>query len=334
MKSVTIRDVAAATGTSSATVSRALQDKPGVSDELRAKLKAAAARLKYVPRSVVKPASIMVLVFPAHYIREGSLVYARGIEVLYQRTADSAMFLTTQSDHPAEFKALQRAVNEPDASILVYFCAEPSPAVVELAAKRGLPIVLIHRYIAGPNISSFTVNDVHGGALVAEHFLAMGRKNSVFLLPEVNVKHYAAEQRFKGFHERMTAGGGSVKTVVSPRLALNLRIDYVKEKAGDFDSLFAYSDLEAKEFVEAGQLSGVRIPEEVSVVGYNNSHHVEETNPNLSSVYWPIEKVCHCVMDHIERYINGQGDVFPIQLSIQPQLIVRGSSCGQERTQQ
>ena len=114
--------------------------------------------------------------------------------------------------------------------------------------------------------------------------------------------------------------------VTMPKAPLEERIRYVQKQGGDFNAVFAYSDLQAREFAEGAALVGLRIPEEVSLVGYNNSNHVGVTTPELSSVYWPIDKLCHMVMDHVERYVAGRYDVFPIQVSVRPRLIIRGSS--------
>lgn len=326
MRQVTIKDVAAATGTSTATVSRALQDKPGVSEELRAKLKQVAAQLNYVSRNSSKQARTLLLVFPAQYFQQGSIIYGRGVEVLFQRTAKAGIMMTSLSDDAAELATLQRVITDQDVSVLTYFCTEPDPSVVDIAVKRGLPIVLIHRHDKGPNTSSFVVNDYLGGLQVADHFYQTDRRECIFVVPTVDQHKYSTQQRYAGFRDRMLSYGLTVKFVAIPQLSLSERIPYLKEKAGDFDALFAYSDLQAREFIEASKLHGIRIPEDVSVVGYNNSHHVTTTDPQLSSVHWPIDKVCHCVMDHIERYAGGQKDAFPIHLAIDPELIIRGSS--------
>jgi len=326
MKKVTIRDIAAATGTSIATVSRALQGKPGVSEELRERLKEVAARLNYVPRPTVKPGSIMMLVFPSHYLREGSHVFGRGVEVLYDRAAEAKMLVMTQTDHDAEVEACKKILKEQDVSVLIYFCGVPRDEIVEVATKQGTEVIVIHRQVDNPYISTFISDDYYGGQLVAEHFLATGRRKAIYLVPEDTKGCYSARERFAGFSDRMLQAGAEVQMVTMPKAPLEERIRYVQKQGGDFNAVFAYSDLQAREFAEGAALVGLRIPEEVSLVGYNNSNHVGVTTPELSSVYWPIDKLCHMVMDHVERYVAGRYDVFPIQVSVRPRLIIRGSS--------
>jgi DNA-binding LacI/PurR family transcriptional regulator len=232
----------------------------------------------------------------------------------------------TQTEHEDEHKARVRMIRDEDISCLICFCAVPHEEIVDLASKRGIPIVLIHRESNDSRLSTFVSDDYYGGRLVAKHFLNSGRNSIVYIYSE-DKSDYPANVRYEGLADGVEEAGLKVQKVMLPRrLPIEERFAYVKCSVGICDAVFAYSDLEAKEFLEGAKYAGVSIPEQISVVGYNNSDLVLETNPNLSSVYWAIDKLCHLAIDCIERYVSGQFDAFPVNVRILPRLHIRDSS--------
>jgi DNA-binding LacI/PurR family transcriptional regulator len=193
-----------------------------------------------------------------------------------------------------------------------------------LAAQR-VPIVVWGTQIPQQLYCTVGGDNVAGGQLATRHLLDLGWRRIVFVgdpqLPEV-------AHRFRGYEEALRARG----LAVDPQLLVKVPFDANEARAGitrlcergtAFDAVFACSDVLASAAMQALHLFGRQVPEQVSVVGYDDIEWASHSNPPLTTVRQPIATAGVELVDALLRTIDG-ASVPPRALPVE--LVVRASS--------
>ncbi|MET0331058.1 MAG: LacI family DNA-binding transcriptional regulator [Dyella sp.] len=279
-------DLAALAGVSKITVSRALSDSPLVNRETRERLQALARehgyklnvsarnlrlRRSYTVAVIVemKPSSDRTMFDPY------PLVLLGGISQELTAAGYSVLLTTRQGASAAAVQA---------ADGLILLGQGPRQDAVRRFDKLGLPMVVwgaqgqadAHVVVGSDNRA--------GGVAVAEHFLAQGRRHPVFV---GNPSHPEILERLNGFVDALAAQGVKPLLIRRDEFTLASGIDAVDSLAArkvTFDALFACSDLLAMGAIRALDALGRSVPQQVSVVGYDDMPLAASFMPPLSSV--------------------------------------------------
>ncbi|MCU0789905.1 MAG: substrate-binding domain-containing protein, partial [Nitratireductor sp.] len=204
---VTSFDVAALAGVSQSAVSRAFTPGSSIAEDKRQRILDAARKLNYVPNSIAsslttKRTNIVAVIlgnlgnpFYVHVLREFiEELQARGRQILTFTVENGA-----DSDD-----ALMRVLRyQVDGIILT--SAQLSTRMTSICHDRGIPIVLFNRYIPGSDASGVRCDNVGGGRLMAEAFLAAGART--FAMIKGDPKGTTSQDRVRGFTERLLEGG-------------------------------------------------------------------------------------------------------------------------------
>jgi DNA-binding LacI/PurR family transcriptional regulator len=279
-------DLAALAGVSKITVSRALSDSPLVNRETRERLQALARehgyklnvsarnlrlRRSYTVAVIVemKPSSDRTMFDPY------PLVLLGGISQELTAAGYSVLLTTRQGASAAAVQA---------ADGLILLGQGPRQDAVRRFDKLGLPMVVwgaqgqadAHVVVGSDNRA--------GGMAVAEHFIAQGRRHPVFV---GNPSHPEILERLNGFVDALAAHGIKPLLIRRDEFTLASGIDAVDSLAARevaFDALFACSDLLAMGAIRALETLGRSVPQQVSVVGYDDMPLAASFLPPLSSV--------------------------------------------------
>lgn len=194
----------------------------------------------------------------------------------------------------------------------------------ELAARRT-PIVVWGAQLPQQLYCTVGGDNLAGGALATQHLLDLGRRRIVFIgdprLPEVTHRH-------RGYVDRLQSAG----IAPDPRLLVNVPFDANQARAGltrlcesgiEFDAIFACSDVLASASMQVLQLFNLRVPSDVSVVGYDDIEWASHANPPLTTVRQPIATAGAELVDALLRIVAGE-DVPPRTLPVE--LVVRAST--------
>ena len=279
-------DLAALAGVSKITISRALSDSPLVNRETRERLQALARehgyklnvsarnlrlRRSYTVAVIVemKPSSDRTMFDPY------PLVLLGGISQELTAAGYSVLLTTRQGASAAAVQA---------ADGLILLGQGPRQDAVRRFDKLGLPMVVwgaqgqadAHVVVGSDNRA--------GGVAVAEHFIAQGRQHPVFV---GNPSHPEILERLNGFVDALAAHGIKPLLIRRDEFTLASGIDAVDSLAArgvPFDALFACSDLLAMGAIRALEALGRSVPQQVSVVGYDDMPLAASFLPPLSSV--------------------------------------------------
>lgn len=269
----TIRDIAAAAGVSIGTVSRALKNQRGLSDETRRLVRRVARELGY-DDTRLRLGSARRLVFLVHRHHSAFATNPFFSDVLHgveQACRAYGAVPTLLSTGPAEPVRDQLRLHEPDALLCAgYFEAE----LLTLLAGLELPMALVDFWMPGiPSVNP----DNHDGALRAvRHLLARGRRRIAYL--GGSLAHFSIRERERGYRralfEAAVLADPDLDVVAPPGLATDTGAEaamrQLLHRRERPDAVFAYNDAAAIAAMKVVLAAGLRVPEDIAFVGFDD----------------------------------------------------------------
>lgn len=301
----TLEDVARVAGVSRATVSRVVNGQRRVAADIQAVVREAIATTGYVPnlaaRSLVTRRTGAVIVVVSGVEEQGSpstidfadpffgRVVGGMLRALRPHDVDPILMLAeTDSDRARVISSLRNG-NADGALVVSTRGDDPMP---RLLVEAGLPAVVFARPGRPIPLSFVDVANRDGALLAAEHLVARGCRHVAAISGPLDVP--SAQDRLSGFQDAMARHGQAFVPTVGGNFTYesgvaamtSLLADY-----GDVDGVFASNDLMALGAIEALQDAGRRVPDDVRVVGFDDSSVGALSRPALTSVRQPIEEM-------------------------------------------
>ncbi|MBV9880190.1 MAG: LacI family DNA-binding transcriptional regulator [Gemmatirosa sp.] len=334
--SATIRDVARLAGVSVATVSRALTGSGPVSGDTRARIVAAAEELRYTPnasaRSLVSSRTSTVgFLLPDLYGEFFSEVI-RGADLAARAHGYHLLVSSTHGGRDEAEAALHAMRGRVDGLLVM----APDPGAAALAADlpRSVPVVLLNGPARLTGADAVAVDSYGGARAMVRHLLAIGHRRIAYVAgPESN--HDAAERR-RGWRTALRAGG------IVPARDWELPGDFTEDGgyaaarrllaasgAGTArpTAIFAANDVMAIGAISAVGEAGLRVPEDVAVVGFDDIPMARYVNPPLTSVHVAIHELGARAVARLILAMSGGATHRPYRELIAATLVVR-ASCG------
>jgi DNA-binding LacI/PurR family transcriptional regulator len=325
----TMVDVARLAGLSHQTVSRVFNDLPGVRPETRVRVLEAAKQLHYrrniFARALVTSRTRMLGVVAfgtSWYGPAGTLL---GIQ---QAAREAKYFVTVVNVDDITGGAVKEALHvldeySPDGLIVLTLKRSVSEALREMAL--GTPTVAIEIGEGTPDVPVVCVDQEQGARLATEHLLGLGHRTVHHLAGPVG--WLEAEGRLAGWRSSLEDAGAPIPPVVRGEwTSLSGYEAGIKLlERSDVTAVFAANDQMALGLLMACRETGVRVPEDVSVVGFDCMPESEFFAPPLTTVLQDFQTVgrmsIRLLLDMIERGTS------PVpRLAIAPSLVVRSSS--------
>jgi DNA-binding LacI/PurR family transcriptional regulator len=287
---VSIVDVALRAGVSPTTVSHALSGRRKVSAEVHSKVLQAAAALHYTPSRFAQSLAqgrtkILGLVVP-DINNTFFAQLAQGVERTAIASGYNVLLSTTGFDHTREAYALEMIRSKAVDGIIYAAGAPPSTAeLVRLSAE--VPMVLVDEELPGVQLPSFVSNNQEGGKLAADHLVALGHNRALIL--DAGSSLASSQLRVKGFQGRWLSD--SSKSVVRATggftyegggQAIRPLLEDIRR--ADITAVFATNDLMALGAIEEMRHAGIRVPSQVSVVGFDDTVMGFVVRPGLTTV--------------------------------------------------
>lgn len=196
-------------------------------------------------------------------------------------------------------------------------------ATIDRVAARYLPLVVWGAKLAEQAHCTVGSNNWQGGLLAARHLLSQGRRRLLFL---GNIKLPEPRLRYEGFAAALKGadidGYDALSVPLTAEGTYPVICDYLSANPAP-DGVFAASDIIAMSAIRALVERGARVPEGVSVVGYDDVSIAAHTSPPLSTVAQDIERGAGLIVDLLFKRMSG---ITTESVVMDPQLIVRGSS--------
>ena len=336
-RGTTLEEVARVAGVSRATVSRVVNGNPKVNADARRSVERAVERLGYIPnpaaRSLVtrRSQSIgLVIAEPAGRLFEDPFFprLLRGIGAALSSRDLQLVLLMPQSAGEETRAERYLTAGHVDGALLVSLHGnDPLPAAV---ARRGVPVVVGGRPPRGAQVSYVDVDNVQGARTAVEHLIATGRRVIGTIAGPQDMP--PGEDRLTGYREALESAGTArdAKLVSDGDFTQQGGAEATRRLLAarpDLDAIFVASDLMATGTIQVLRAAGRRIPDDVAVVGFDDSAITETMDPPLTSVRQPIEEMGREMVRLLVEHLAEPGSV-PRTVILATQLVRRRSSEG------
>lgn len=334
-KQATIKDIARAIGVSPSTVSRALNDHPAISKLTKEKIKAKAKELKYEPNIVAlslknsSTKTIGVVIPELIHFFFSSVI--SGIEEVAYDNGYTVMVCQSNESHEKEVKDVMALLSHRVDGLLISQAKEIlNNDHYEEIQSRGVPLVFFDRKPDDIVAPSIIIDDASAAFEATQHLIEKGARSIIHLGNNLNMP--ISKSRVAGYKSALTKNGLNIDA--------SMIIDCPENEQGNsyqkmlsllksgikIDAIFASNDLLAIGAIKALKQFGLRIPEDVAVVGFGNWQFCDMVDPTLTSVDQPGRSMGKSAMERLLKMISDDEEKGNDVITLETKLIARDSS--------
>lgn len=305
----TLKDVARETGLTVTTVSRVLNNRGYISEETRQKVYDAMKKLNYRPnevaRSLTKKSTNTIGVIVPHIRHPYFSELISNLENEASKRGYKIILCNSQEKVNKEREYLEMCSRNRVAGIVL---CSASVAVEEFDGSN-IPLITIERYIEN-GTAEIECDNRQGGKLAAEHLIECGCRNLLHI-SGVFETAMPADERANGFIE-VCEKAGVVHTEIATNSYQYNNLEYhdLLEEAiltnRDIDGIFASSDLIAAQVLQVCAKLGIRVPEDIKLVGFDDVNISSVTTPRITTIHQPIKEIAELTMDLLVSAEEGK----------------------------
>jgi LacI family transcriptional regulator len=329
---LTIRQVADLAGVSTATVSRVINGRTEVSDRAREAVLRVVREHGYSTNRTARGLSagrtgLVGVTTPVVHHSYFAVILDGAGEALYEQDM-RIVLCPTLHEHEREVTLLDRLMHgTTDGALLML----PSESSTELKAltERGYPFVVIDPMEPlDEGIASVAAANASGAKAATEHLLALGHVHIGAIIGPPS--WLASRERVNGFHAALAGAG------IAPDRSLEIPSDF--EIGGGYaaaaklldrpdrpTAIFGFNDNIAIGVIRAARERGIRIPEDISLVGFDDAEEAMLVTPTLTTVRQPLQEMGRMGVSLLSRLLEGQA-VEALRVELATKLVVREST--------
>ena len=330
----TLRDVARRAGVATSTISRYLNGSLELPSPTRDRVQAAIAELNYRPNALARSlqagrSHILGLIVPDLSNPFFTSVADAAAAAAY-REAYSILLCATGNDPKREEHYVNLlAAGQLDG--LIYLGAHRRNSALATIKRKELPIIVVDEEIEGVAGGRLFVDNRRGGYLATEHLLHLGHRNIAFIGGEADL--LTTVERRRGYEDALLERG----------LALQRKQMFLGEYTTEFGAraarellaevrptgIFAASDVVAIGVLQAARQLGLIIPEDLSLVGFDDIPMAEMLAPPLTTIWQPAEDLGRTAVSMLVRHVRDRAPLVRDTLGVR--LRIRGSTLQPKR---
>jgi DNA-binding LacI/PurR family transcriptional regulator len=335
LRQPSIKDIARLARVSHPTVSRALQNSPLVNQATAAKIRkiaeAAGYRASAVARGLVtrRTRTIGLVVTTVADPFASEVVY--GIEQAANDRGYAVFLADSNADAERERKVVQELAERRVDGIIVTSSRVGSD-YLPMLAELNVPMVLVNDQYPGEFVHSVMIANQEGSRAATEHLIELGHRRIGYVGDRSG--YQSDTERLAGYKQALAeagikfAGELAVEGDGRPEGAIAV-VDGLLRLADPPTAVCCYNDMTALGAMRAIRARGIRVPEDVSVTGFDDLFFAEYLEPQLTTVRQPMRRMGEMAMENLFKLMSGGDSV--AQVRVETELIVRGST-GKVRT--
>nr|WP_245598477.1 LacI family DNA-binding transcriptional regulator [Glycomyces arizonensis] len=323
----TMADVAAKVGVSRALVSLVFRGQPGASPQTRERVFAAAAELGYRPDMAARllargRSKVLGVLFTArnpYHVDLVEAIYPAAEELGYDLVLSAAV--PTRDEH----KAIEALIGHRSEALLL--CGPTIPDADVTAIARRIPTVVVGRHLPGAPLDVVTSYDRPGARSVIDYLVGLGHRDIVHVsggsrpgAPERR-RAYRDAMRSHGLADRIRVIAGNHTEEAGSEAARAM----LAEGRPLPTAVFASNDQCAIGLLDVFTRAGVKVPEQVSIVGYDDSHIAGLSHIDLTTVRQDVPRLAHLAVRAADEQLRGAREA-GAYLKLESKLLVRGTS--------
>ncbi|MEC3918864.1 LacI family DNA-binding transcriptional regulator [Nocardia sp. CDC160] len=325
----TMEDVAARAGVSRALVSLVMRNSPKVSEHRRRAVLAAAAELGYQPhamaRSLASRTSNIVGVMVSDLRNPFFADVVEGMDEAAQEAGLELILNTGRRSATRERTALESLLAFRPGGIILLSPVLPAAAIRDAASR--CPIVLVSRTSTSPAVDTVNDDGELGAALAVDHLVALGHRRIVHL---DGGAAFAAPPRRKGYTAAMTRYGLEPMVIPSEHTdeagaAAVRKLLNIFSPSNFPTALVCGNDFNAVGAMAALEEAGLRVPDDVSVVGYDNTSLAALRHVALTTIDQPRKRIGALAVEALNERLRAER-TDPLRKRLEPSLVVRSTT--------
>lgn len=338
MKRTTIKDIAAYTGMSITTVSLVLNDRPSkISEETKKRVIEAARKLNYSPNQlavglITRKTKMLGLIVPDISNVFFSML-AKGVESFCQQEGWSVLLCNSGNTCSRDMDLINMLADR-GAEGIVYCMSddcneEKAKETYGLFRKKNVPYIEIDS-VFDPMTAKYNVyfENKTGGYLATKYLIQHGHRKIACITGPTGLESPGiVSGRMEGYKSALAEAGIPLdpSLMVTGDYSMESGFRAVEELCGkDFTALFAFNDMMALGALKAFRERGIRIPDDISMVGYDDIPMCELLEVPLTSIKQPIYEMGKAAAKNLIEYIHT-GDDLPVSIGFKPVLMERKS---------
>ena len=330
---VTIKDIARYAKVSKSTVSRVLNNVQTVSESARGRIRVAMHALNYKPSATARNLALRrsdTIALVVQDIRNPYFSVASWYAERFLKTHGFHMVVfNADNESDREREILETAVSLRVGGVLCVGGNRDQTNLVNFHSKNDLPIVLVDREVHGYDIPAINLDNHAGGFSATDFLFSLGHRSILFVTSDFND---AEKHRREGFYESLHKHG--IPREAGPLFCQSEE----KWSQGSYEELeaffadgrmptavFASNDLKAMHIIRFLHQKGISVPEEISVIGFDDVPFSSLMVPSLSTMRQPQQEMISAGISVLTSLIRGQ-EVISAQRLLQPELVQREST--------
>ena len=330
LRQPSIKDIARLARVSHPTVSRALQNSPLVNAKTAEKIRRIARESGYrasaVARGLVTRRTRTIGLAVTSVSDPFTSQVVSGIE---QAASDHGycVFLADSNADPDREKKIVQSFAERRVDGIIVTSSRVGALYLPLLSEMMVPIVLLNDQYPGAFVHSVMICNQEGTRAVAEHLLGLGHRRIAYIGDQFG--YQSDTERHAGYREALDAAG------IPPLPELVVQGDGKPEAAvrameqllalGDPPTaVCCYNDMTALGAMRAIRMRGLRVPEDISIAGFDDLFVASYTDPPLTTVRQPMRRMGQLAMENLIKLMSGEESA--VRIKIRPELIVREST--------
>lgn len=331
-KHTSLKDIARVLGVSIPTVSRALKDSPEISRELCAKAKELAKEMNYRPNpfalSLRKNAPRIIGVVVPDIVTHFFSSILNGIENMAVRNGYFVIITTSHESFENEKRNIENLVNMRVEGIIACLSQETTDYSHLTALKDiNMPLILFDRVCLTDQFSTVVADGEQSAQIATQHLLDNGSKRVAFIGGANHLD--IVKKRKHGYLEALRNN----HIPIEKELVVCRKIDYDEGKIATEtllslpnppDAILAMNDTLAFAAIEVIKSHGLRIPQDIAIIGYTDEQHANYIEPKLSAISHQTYKMGETACQLLIEQTKGNKDIK--QVMVPTQLQVRESS--------
>ncbi len=332
MNRITIKDIAKKAGVSIATVSHVINKTRYVSDELKSKVYTAMEEADYHPNVMAgslrrKKTKTIGLIVPDN-ANPFYAELAKAIENILFSYDFSLMLCNSEHNLEKELKYITVLRAKRVDGIIVIPAGSKADHINKLV-ESGLPVITLDRPVSHLLADSVLIDHFQGIFDATEYLIKLGHERIAYIDKPFDLPHKFA--RLKGFHKALKQHKitfyENLYTKGGVCFADGARAMKTLLKAKPMPTaVLAFDDMIAMGALRAIQDHGLRVPEDVSLIGFDDMSLCSYTNPRLTTIHYPKDKMAKTACKLLLERIEGSGSEERHKVVLPPRLVLREST--------
>ncbi len=334
-KKNTIHDIARKLNITASTVSRALNDHPRISEATKKAVQRTAIKLNYQPNHIAAAlrngkSNIIGIIVPT-VDRNFFASIVRGIEEIANSARYNVMICQTHDNYEKEVATVEALLNARVDGILASHAKETNDFEHFLKVKeKGIPVILFDRSNDDLEVSQIVSDDYLGAYKATEHLIQQGCKRIGHFTNTLKISIY--RERLRGYREALLANGlvYDESLIVESNLQLEdgrnsmLKLLSFPQLPDGIFSASAYGIMGALQVLKE---RGIKVPQEIALVGFSNEPFTSFSEPALSTVEQHSVRMGNAAAEiFLEEITDDEKKFIPQKVVLKPELIIRQSS--------